>query len=405
MTTEIKNINVIETKIQSKKSDKLIPSLRFSEFVGEWEKKEIGETCLVKTGGRDTQDKINDGQYPFFVRSNTVERINSYSFDGEAILTSGDGVGVGKNFHYINEKFDYHQRVYALHTFKEDYSGKFIYQVFVEKFYKRVMRLSAKNSVDSVRMGMITEMKIGFPKLEEQEKIAKFLTSVDTKIQQLTRKKETLNQYKKGVMQQLFSQQIRFKKNDGTDFPGWQEKKLGELTYKVGKKNKKNIQYPIYSINNKEGFLPQSQQFDGLDSNVRGYDITLYKIVESETFAYNPARINVGSIGYSYDLVKVIVSSLYICFKTKEELDDLYLLAYLDTYSFQKDILRYEEGGVRQYLFYENFSMIKVPFPSIKEQEKIATYLSAIDMKIAKVETQISQTALFKKGLLQQLFV
>ena len=197
--------------ISQKETTNLKPKLRFKEFEGEWEEVQLGKTCTVKTGGSDTQDRVDDGKYPFFVRSNTVERINSYSFDGEAILTSGDGVGVGKNFHYINGKFDFHQRVYALHSFEEGFFGKFIYQFFVEKFYRRVMRLSAKNSVDSVRMSMITEMKIGFPLLKEQQKIANFLTAVDSKIQQLQRKKELLETYKKGVMQQLFSQQVRFK--------------------------------------------------------------------------------------------------------------------------------------------------------------------------------------------------
>jgi type I restriction enzyme S subunit len=130
---------------------------------------------------------------------------------------------------------------------------------------------------------------------------------------------------------------------------------LGSLTYKVGKKNKENIKYPIYSINNKEGFLPQSEQFDGLDSNDRGYDISLYKIVNSETFAYNPARINVGSIGYSHNLDEVIVSSLYVCFKTKDSLEDLFLLAYLETYTFKKDILRFEEGGFANIYFMRIF--------------------------------------------------
>ena len=144
----------------------------------DWEEKRLGEVCNVKTGNKDTQDRIDDGAYPFYVRSNTVEKINSFSFNGEAILTSGDGVGVGKNFHYVNGKFDYHQRVYCLNSFNENYSGKFIYQVFVEKFYRRVIRLSAKNSVDSVRMSMITEMKVLFPSLPEQQKIALFLSNI-----------------------------------------------------------------------------------------------------------------------------------------------------------------------------------------------------------------------------------
>lgn len=88
--------------------------------------KKLGDVCEIKTGKKDTKNKEDDGEYPFFVRSNTVERINSYSYDGEAILTSGDGVGVGKNFHYINGKFDFHQRVYSLRKFKNGYIGKYI---------------------------------------------------------------------------------------------------------------------------------------------------------------------------------------------------------------------------------------------------------------------------------------
>ncbi len=111
---------------EDRKNKSKVPNLRFPNFLGEWEVKKLGEVCDVTTGNKDTQNKVDDGLYPFFVRSNTVERINSYSFDGESILTSGDGVGVGKNFHYINGKFDFHQRVYSLRNFKREYSGKYI---------------------------------------------------------------------------------------------------------------------------------------------------------------------------------------------------------------------------------------------------------------------------------------
>jgi type I restriction enzyme S subunit len=277
---------------------------------------------------------------------------------------------------------------------------------------KEITTKSGGSTRYNVGQDILSSIKLPFPNILEQQKIANFLTSIDNRIQTLEKKKTLLAQYKKGVMQKIFSQEIRFKDTsatfsagDGKEFPEWNKKKLGELTYKVGKKNKQNIQYPIYSINNQEGFRPQSEQFEGLDSNDRGYDISLYKIVNKETFAYNPARINVGSIGYSYELNEVIISSLYVCFKTKKELDDLYLLAYLDTDRFNKDILRYQEGGVRQYLFYENFSQIKIPLPSNEEQIKIANFLSAIDKNIVLVTTKIEHTKAYKKGLLQQMFV
>ncbi len=127
-----------------------MPTLRFPEFKDGWREKRLGEVADVTTGNKDTQNRVENGSYPFFVRSQTIERINSYTFDGEAILTSGDGVGVGKNFHYIDGKFDYHQRVYCLTNFKNGVFGKYLFFYFAEKFNERVMRMSAKNSVDSV---------------------------------------------------------------------------------------------------------------------------------------------------------------------------------------------------------------------------------------------------------------
>lgn len=183
-----------------------VPKLRFKEFEkdGAWADKKIEDVAKVTTGNKDTQNKVEDGKYPFFVRSQTVERINSFSYDGEAILTSGDGVGVGKNFHYINGKFDYHQRVYCIYNFSEDTSGKFIYMYFSQHFNDRVMRMSAKNSVDSVRMAMITEMPISLPRKKEQQKIAETLSSLDQIIKEQTSKIEQLKSHKKGLMQGLF---------------------------------------------------------------------------------------------------------------------------------------------------------------------------------------------------------
>ncbi|WP_304139877.1 restriction endonuclease subunit S, partial [Mesonia mobilis] len=255
-----------------------MPKLRFPEFEGEWKKRFLGEVCNIKTGNKDTKDRIDDGRYPFYVRSNTIERINSYSFDGEAILTSGDGVGVGKIFHYINEKFDYHQRVYALTNFDVDYSGKYIYYIFSEKFYRRVLGLSAKNSVDSVRMDFISKMPINFPCLAEQQKIASFLSAVDEKINQLQRKKELLQAYKKGMMQQLFSQRLRFKNEDGNDFPEWEEKKLGEVGEIVN-----GLTYSPNDIDDNGVIVLRS-------SNVKKRRIDLEDQVRVSVEKYNPVK-------------------------------------------------------------------------------------------------------------------
>ena len=173
-----------------------------SEF-GEWENSYIGNECKITTGNKDTQNKVDDGLYPFFVRSQTVEKINSYSMDCEAILTSGDGVGVGKNYHYMNGKFDFHQRVYCLYEFSERLIGRYLYIYFSNYFYDRVKRLSAKNSVDSVRMDMISKMEIKLPCLEEQTKIANFLSAIDQKIEVVAQQIEQAKTWKKGLLQQM----------------------------------------------------------------------------------------------------------------------------------------------------------------------------------------------------------
>ncbi|PPB88133.1 restriction endonuclease subunit S [Acinetobacter soli] len=174
-----------------------------NEF-GEWGNSYIGDVCKITTGNKDTQNKVDDGEYPFFVRSQKVERINSYSMDCEAVLTSGDGVGVGKNYHYIDGKFDFHQRVYCLFDFSESILGKYLYIYFSSYFYDRVKRLSAKNSVDSVRMDMISKMEIQLPCLEEQTKIANFLSAIDQKIEVVAQQIEQAKLWKKGLLQQMF---------------------------------------------------------------------------------------------------------------------------------------------------------------------------------------------------------
>jgi type I restriction enzyme S subunit len=389
------------------KKNTLVPALRFKEFDGEWELELLGDTCVVKTGGSDTQNRVDDGAYPFFVRSNTVERINTFSFDGEAILTSGDGVGVGKNFHYINGKFDFHQRVYALREFKENYSGKFIYQVFVEKFYKRVIRLSAKNSVDSVRMSMITEMKMHFPSLPEQQKIASFLSAVDEKILQLTKKKELLEHYKNGVMQKLFSGKLRFKDENGKDYPDWEEKRLGEIAKRVALKNTKNEINFVLTNSATQGIVSQLDYFDkdiANQNNLEGY-----YIVSVDDFVYNP-RISVhapvGPIKRN-KLQKGVMSPLYSVFRFKE--DNLeYFERYFETIGWHKYLNSVANFGARHdrmNISQSDFFKMPIPMPSDEERQKIASYLLSIDTKIASVNHQITQTQTFKKGLLKQMFV
>ncbi|MCG2461971.1 restriction endonuclease subunit S [Flavobacteriaceae bacterium F89] len=421
-----------------RKEKQVVPQLRFPEFEQVWEARKYNQIYSFYSTNSFSRDNLNyeEGEIKnihygdihtkfstiFDITKEIVPFINSdiniskikdenYCIEGDLLIAdaSEDYNDIGKTIEIVN--LNNEKVVSGLHTFLArpnkfkmaiGFSG---YMLQNWKIRKQIMTIAQGTKVLGLATSRLGNINLMIPQLKEQQKVADFLAEIDNRIQTLEKKKTLLEQYKKGVMQRIFKREIRFKDVNGQEFPEWKKRSLGELTYKVGKKNKENVSYPIYSINNQEGFRPQSEQFEGLDSNDRGYDISLYKIVHEETFAYNPARINVGSIGYSYDLKEVIISSLYVCFKTNKELEDLYLLAYLDTDRFNKDILRYEEGGVRQYLFYENFSQIKIPLPSNKEQTKIANFLSAIDKKIALANQQIDHTKTYKKGLLQQMFV
>lgn len=182
------------------------PRLRFPQFRdnGDWSLQPLEELAKVTTGAQDTQDKVDDGKYPFYVRSQNVERINSYALNCEAVLTSGDGVGVGENFHYVDGKFNFHQRVYCVYDFHRDLDARFFFFYFATHFRSRVKRMSAKNSVDSVRRAMLTEMLIPIPGLPEQSAIRDMLGSIESQIAELDRLISLLSIHKNALMQQLF---------------------------------------------------------------------------------------------------------------------------------------------------------------------------------------------------------
>ena len=186
------------------KNGENIPEIRFPEFSDAWKQRKVKELCSISTGKSNTQDKIDDGEYPFYVRSPIVEHSNKYLFDEEAVLTVGDGVGTGKVFHYVNGKYDLHQRCYRMFAFKEDLRAKYFYYIFSKLFYKRVMAMTAKTSVDSVRLEMISEMSIPVPSVAEQLKIESLLSELDNFITLQQRKLEFLQKLKKGLLQQMF---------------------------------------------------------------------------------------------------------------------------------------------------------------------------------------------------------
>ncbi len=191
-------------------------------------------------------------------------------------------------------------------------------------------------------------------------------------------------------------------------FPGfsgkWERKKFKDITAPAGRKNKQNLPYERYSISNETGFYPQTDQFEDGGGYLKDIDCRQYIIVPPKSFAYNPARINVGSIGYQNIGKEVIVSSLYEVFQTNDEVDDPFLWQWFHTDVFHKMVLNVQEGGVRQYFFYDKLKECTIYLPSPDEQKKIAECLEAEDRIISAQEQKVKSLKAHKKGLMQQLF-
>lgn len=390
-----------------------VPKLRFKGFEDEWKDNIIGNVCLINTGKRDTKNKVKNGKYPFFVRSNTVERINTYSFDGEAILTAGDGVGVGKVFHYVNCKFDYHQRVYKLSNFNK-INGKFLYEIFSNNFKKEVAKYNAKTSVDSVRLEMISKMKIKIPSLQEQEKIVNFLSKVDSIIEKQEKKVQYWNSYKKGMMQKIFSQKIRFKDENVRDYPEWEEEKLGGIgqTYTglsgktkddFGFGNGKYITYVNIFKNTKVDI----NMFDLVDIKK---DEKQNKVLKGDILftasSETPNEVGMASV-CDNNIENLYLNSFCFGFRlnSKKDIDYIFIGYLLRSPSLRKKISILAQGSTRYNISKSELMKIKIQIPCLEEQTKIANFLSNIDNLIEKESKKLEELKQWKKGLLQQMFV
>ncbi len=378
--------------------------MRFPGFKGEWEVKKLGEVCEIKTGNKDTQNKVEEGKYPFFVRSNTVERIDSYSYDGEAILTSGDGVGVGKNFHYINGKFDFHQRVYALRDFREGYSGKYIYHLFSEKFHDRVRKLSAKNSVDSVRMDMISEMKVYFPLLLEQQKISSFLSHIDERIRTQNKIIEELKLLKNTISKKIFLCQLRFKNHKGIYFQNWETKKLKDVCEIIGGGTPETNK-PEYWNGNIQWFTPTEIKSNFVSKSERtishlGLKNSSAKLLPKGTILLT-TRATIGEV--SIALEECTTNQGFQSLIVKENYNNIFLFNWLKINKYELE--KRANGSTFAEISKSEIEKIQINIPDIEEQAKISDSLSSIDIKIDIEVKFLQKLKEQKKYVIANLFI
>ncbi|MGB6105943.1 MAG: restriction endonuclease subunit S [Pusillimonas sp.] len=182
---------------------------RLPGFSGAWEMRLLGDVAHITTGKRNNQDKVDDGIYPFFVRSATVERINSYSHDCEAILVPGEGQ-IGSIFHYISGRFDVHQRVYAISQFAEDVWGRYVHLYMSEHFGAWAMQNTVKATVDSLRLPTFQSFQLHLPPtLDEQSAIAAVLSDMDAELIALDARLVKTRALKQAMMQELLTGKTR----------------------------------------------------------------------------------------------------------------------------------------------------------------------------------------------------
>ena len=198
---------------------------RLPGFSGTWETKRLGDIATIKTGSKNNEDKDENGQYPLFVRSAIVERINSYCFDGEAILVPGEG-GIENIFHYINGRFDCHQRVYMINRFVDDVFGKLIYYIMILQFGRHAMQNTVKATVDSLRLPTFKNFSFSIPKdVAEQHAIASVLSDMDAEIIALEQRRDKTRAIKQGMMQQLLTGRVSLVKPNTSNRSRKQEPK------------------------------------------------------------------------------------------------------------------------------------------------------------------------------------
>ncbi len=370
----------------------------------DWEVDEIHNFSIIKTGSKNTQDKIDDGQYPFFVRSQKIEKINSYCFEGEAVLTAGDGVGVGKVFHYINGKFDLHQRVYSISNFKEKVYGFYFFKYFQNNFLNRIMQMTAKSSVDSVRMDTIAKMKIPLPPLPEQHAIAEVLSDTDhwiTSLENLIAKKQLIKQ---GAMQKLL-----------TPKQDWEVKKLGDLTKIFTKQT--GFDYSAYIkpslVQTKsENDIPfiQNKDFNNKWINLntdyyipKNLAINFPRILLNEKSLLISISGAIGNIGvYERNELAFIGGAIAILkFKNPEIID--WVMYYLKSREGQLKLFGNVKAGSHQNLILDDIRKIEIPIPKIEKQTRIATILSDMDAEIEALEQKLIKARQIKQGLMQEL--
>lgn len=388
------------------------PKLRFPEFSEEYIMKKIGQlTTKVGSGvtPKGGENVYTTEGHPFvrsqnvgnghmllkdiaFIDENTHKKQIATEIQKGDVLLNITGASIGRSSVAFDEVVggNVNQHVCIVRPNKEILPYYLCYLFLSDKGQKQIDSFQAGGNRQGLNFEQIKSFKFSIPTIAEQEKVSDLLFLMDERIETQSRAIEDLKRLKSAIVEVLYKQ----------DKP---THKIGDVIVQVSNRNRKDNNYSVLSVNNRLGFIEQSEQFE--DRMVASDDTSNYKIVKHNDFAYNPARINVGSIARLTSFDSGIVSPMYICFHTKQSLLPEYLEYFFDTRYFFNEMQKRLEGSVRLCLSWEGLCNIPIAVPNIEEQQKVGNRISELARKISLEENYLELLKKQKQYLLKSMFI
>ena len=388
------------------------PSLRFPGFTEPWQKKKLSAIANIvgRIGfrGYTTNDIVKKGEGALalsptniennaltYNKDNTYVSFYKYEESPEIQLTEGDivfvktGSTVGK-VAYVSDlitKTTVNPQLVVLKDIKVD---SYLLSVILSTnlFQNSIKRITVGGAVPTLSQNAMGQIFVTIPSKEEQRKIAELLLLLDERIATQRRLIEDLEKLKSSI---------------DRCYRGNEYIRLGDFITQVSKRNKSNLPYKVMSVSNVRGFVPQSEQF--ADREIASENTASYKIVAKDIFAYNPARINIGSIARFKGYYKGIVSPMYVCFSVTEELQPQYLEYFFQTRKFKNDVELRLEGSVRRCLNFDALCEIEIPLLTLPEQVAISSAIDTVSRKISFEGDVLTKLIIQRNYLLSKLFI
>ena len=397
-----------------------IPAIRFPEFSEAWRGIKLGEHSDVRDGTHDTPAYQNLGYK--LITSKNLTTYGKIDYSNAFYISVDDFVEIGRRskvdigdilFGMIGtignpvlvDKDDFAIKNVAL--IKESGELKNAYLIHYLRSAHILRQFHKQNTGGTqkfIALNVIRNLGIKIPNLEEQQKIATFLSSVDVKSEQLNKKKSLLEQYKQGMMQKLFSQEIRFKDERGKEYPDWEERTFGEISlFKNGKPHEPNVvENGTYNLITLDSISIEGK----LKDKHKKVDVNDKSIVENDIVVVlsdiaHARLLGLSSVIESND--KYVLNQRMGCIRAYDDHDPKFL-SFIINFN-QKYFRRRGQGTSQRHIYERDITSFSPKIPCKKEQHKIAAFLSAIDKKIEFVAEQLKQVQTFKKGLLQQMFI